>query len=168
MHKSFVSADWHLGHKNIVNFLDDEGKQIRPYADVDEMHADLIARHNAVVRPVDRVYVLGDVAMQKSALQILPQFNGRKVLIKGNHDIYKLKDYLPYFDDIRAYHVLDKFILSHIPVHEGSKGRFKGNIHGHLHANKIDDPWYRCVSLEHTDFAPVSFAQIVKDYDAGK
>ncbi len=96
----------------------------------------------------------------------MAKLNGDKVLIKGNHDILKLKDYLKYFRDIRAYHVMDRMILSHIPVHPGSKGRFRANIHGHTHANRVlgpdgePDPWYIPVSVEHTGYRPVLFERI--------
>ncbi|MGA1873758.1 MAG: hypothetical protein ACMUHY_08805, partial [Thermoplasmatota archaeon] len=43
-----------------------------------------------------------------------------KVLIKGNHDIFKLTDYTKYFRDIRGYHVMNGLILSHIPISKDS------------------------------------------------
>jgi len=64
---------------------------------------------------------------------------------------------MPYFYDIRAYHVLDRFIMSHIPIHEESKARFLGNIHGHMHGNKLADPWYLNVSVEQIDYTPITF-----------
>jgi hypothetical protein len=100
-------------------------------------------------------------------------FRSDKVLIKGNHDIFKLQDYTPHFRDIRGYHVMDGMILSHIPVHESNLYRFGTNIHGHLHSNRVMkdngynkeviDPRYYCVCVEQTDFKPVSF-EIVKKH----
>lgn len=96
---------------------------------------------------------------------------GRKVLVKGNHDIFKLKDYLPYFDDIRAYVVGKmkddrRYVLSHIPVHPDNLIRFGINIHGHLHQNVVwldgePDERYHCVSLEHTDYKPVELSKFI-------
>lgn len=119
---------------------------------------------NDTVRPNDKVYHLGDVAINRKALSILDKLHGDKVLIKGNHDIFKLEDYTKYFRDIRAYHVLNNYILSHIPVHPDSKGRFKGNIHGHLHANVLADPWYQNVSVEQTNFRPILFEEFLKRF----
>ena len=99
----------------------------------------LVANWNRVVKPHDKVYHLGDVVINRKALHILYRLNGEKVLIKGNHDIFKLEDYTPFFKDIRGYHVMNNFLLSHIPVHPNSKGRFAGNIHGHFIL--FDDQW---------------------------
>ena len=156
----FLTADTHFGHKGVCQFLRDDGTKLRPWNDPDEMDEAMVAAWNDTVRPGDKVYHLGDVVINRKALNTLRRLNGDKVLIKGNHDIFRLEDYLPHFRDIRAYHVMDKFILSHIPVHADSKGRFRGNIHGHLHARTIPDPWYRCVSVEQTDFRPILFERV--------
>ncbi len=108
------------------------------------------------------------------------RLNGDKVLIRGNHDIFKLEDYTQHFRDVRGYHVMNGMILSHIPVHEESLGRFGVNIHGHLHANRVMktaqtthefmtqgvrqwiDNRYHCVCVEQTDFRPILFEDVIK------
>jgi len=119
---------------------------------------------NDTVRPKDKVYHLGDVVINRKAFPTLDKLHGEKVLIKGNHDLFRLEEYTKYFKDIRAYHVLNNYILSHIPVHPDSKGRFKGNIHGHLHANVLADPWYQNVSVEQTNFRPILFEEFLKRF----
>lgn len=128
----------------------------------------LIDNWNSVVNEGDRVYVLGDVAINRRCLSTLGSLKGRLVLVKGNHDIFKLKDYLPYFDDIRAYvvgntHKGFRYILSHIPIHPNSLARFNKNIHGHLHSNTLNDPRYICVSVEQTNYFPVDLNELIKD-----
>ena len=157
-----MCADHHFGHANILNFTDKDGNKIRGsrFNSIEEHDQALIALHNERVKPEDRVYMLGDVAINRRYLWLIGQLTGRLVLVKGNHDIFKLEDYIKYFDDIRAYVVQltqdrNKVILSHIPVHPDSLGRFGTNIHGHYHQNKLDDPRYKCVSLEHTDYKPI-------------
>jgi len=88
-------------------------------------------------------------------------------LIRGNHDIFRDEEYRKYFRELRAYHVMNGMILSHIPIHEESLGRFGTNIHGHLHANRVMkdgavDVRYHCVCVEQTDFAPVLFEDVIK------
>ncbi len=172
--KTWVCADHHFGHTNILSFKRPDGSPLRDFKSIEEHDETIIANHNALVAPTDRVYILGDLAMRRGAVSTVDRLNGRKVLVKGNHDIFKLKDYTPYFDDIRAYVVqLDqqknKVILSHIPVHPETLGRFGVNIHGHLHCNRVldvtgnVDPMYRCVSLEHTDFKPREIHEVLKD-----
>lgn len=135
---------------------------MRPFASSEEMDEAIIERWNAVVRPADRVYVLGDVAMKRKNIQTIARCVGRKVLIRGNHDIFKMSDYLPYFDDIRGVHVMPSrdAILSHIPLYPDSVTRFKVNIHGHLHDGIIDDSRYFNVCVEHTSYAPISWEEI--------
>ena len=160
--RAFVWADLHLGHERACYFLTDDGKRTRPFDSVEAMDDALVDANNATVQPGDRVYILGDVAIRRRALAVLARMNGRKILVKGNHDIHKLKDYLPYFEDIRSVVVLPKarVVLSHIPVHERALDRWVGNIHGHLHDKRVlagakPDPRYLCVSVEQTGFAPV-------------
>ena len=160
--KTFLVSDTHFGHAGVCKFLREDGTKLRPWDDPNEMDEFMVEAWNKVVGPKDKVYHLGDAVINKKALKTLERLNGDKILIKGNHDIFKLKDYTPYFRDIRAYHVLDNMLLSHIPVHPDSKGRFRANIHGHLHARKFDDPFYHCVCVEHTDFAPIEFEVIRK------
>lgn len=160
--RTWVAADHHFGHRNILTFKDNDDKLLRGavFKDIEEHDEELIRRHNNLVEPMDRVYLLGDVAINRRCLHSLARLNGRLVLVKGNHDIFQLKDYLPYFDDIRSCVVQrdkdgNKVILSHIPIHPDCLGRFGTNIHGHLHQNKLHDPQYICVSLEHTDYKPI-------------
>jgi len=160
----FLVSDTHFGHAGVTKFLRDDGTKLRPWDSVEEMDEEMVKRWNETVRPTDKVYHLGDVVINRKALSILHRLNGDKVLIKGNHDIFKLEDYTRHFRDIRAYHVMNNFILSHIPVHTDSKGRFVGNIHGHTHARSIDDPWYQCVCVEQTDFRPILFEDVLKRF----
>lgn len=166
----FVISDTHFGHAGVCKFLRADGvTKLRPWDSPEEMDAALIQNWNDVVRPTDTVYHLGDVAINRRAISTLKQLNGRKILIKGNHDIFKLKDYVEYFEDIRGYCVTSSLvILSHIPIHERSKSRFIGNIHGHLHANCLDDPWYQNVSVEQIDYRPVPLEDIIARFSANQ
>lgn len=182
----FLTADPHFGHENINKFTytdqftGEENKRVRPFANAAEMNDRMISGWNATVKPTDKVYVLGDVAMNKNALrEAMPHLNGDKVLIKGNHDILDKKFYDEYFRDIRAYHVMNGCILSHIPIHKASLARFGCNIHGHTHQNRVlkargvnavtgeilygkeVDPDYICVSVEHTNWVPILFEEVL-------
>tara|TARA_Y100001963_G_scaffold160161_1_gene268470 strand:- start:2260 stop:2784 length:525 start_codon:yes stop_codon:yes gene_type:complete len=167
MSKTFLTSDPHWGHKGVTHFTRQDGSPLRPWDDPDEMDEAMVDNWNKVVNPEDRVYVLGDLAINRKAIPTIARCNGRKKLVKGNHDIFKLKDYEPYFDDILAYHVLDKFLLCHIPVHPNQIARWcEGNIHGHLHSNLVlkedgtPDERYINVSVEHTNFTPIDFEEI--------
>jgi calcineurin-like phosphoesterase family protein len=164
MKQSWFISDTHFGHANIITFEDQQGRRIRPFASVEEMDELLVKNWNARVGQYDRVYHLGDVVINRKRLPILDRLNGKKVLIKGNHDIFPLKDYTPYFEDIRAFKVYPAhgIICSHVPVHpQQLAARFKRNIHGHLHERVLDDARYRNICVEHTNYAPLSFEELI-------
>lgn len=185
----FLVSDTHFGHAGVCRFLRDDGSKLRPWDDAAEMDEEMVKRWNDRVRPNDKVYHLGDVVINRKALGILDRLNGDKVLIKGNHDIFKLEDYAKYFRDVRGYHVMNGMILSHIPVHESALYRFGTNIHGHTHSNRVmqkvmvyewsqydERPYqvqkevvdvrYHCVCVEQTDFTPILFEDVIKRIEA--
>jgi calcineurin-like phosphoesterase family protein len=137
------------------------------------MNETMIERHNAKVKEQDTVYFLGDVVINKKYLELVKRMNGRKILVRGNHDIFKDEDYRAVgFEQMHGVRVfVDKFILSHIPLHpECVTERFRVNVHGHLHANQVSwihptdgvgyDPRYLCVCVEQTDFTPLHFDEV--------
>jgi calcineurin-like phosphoesterase family protein len=163
---TLVVADLHLGHQRICTFVDEAGRKTRPFTTAEEMDEAIIASWNKVVRPQDKVYILGDVAIRKWAIPTLERLNGKLRLVRGNHDIFDIeRDYLPYFGEVYGCRVLSGCILTHIPIHPGSLGRFGLNIHGHLHQNKVRmpdgsiDPRYLCVSVEQTNYHPITLEE---------
>lgn len=166
--KTWIISDTHFHHKNILTFKDDDENIIRDFKDVDEMNQFLVNNWNSVVKKDDKVYHLGDVAMSTSAwaFEILRELNGRKILIKGNHDNARLNIYSRHFDDIRSSHLLRtgsgrKVFLSHIPIHSSSL-RNNFNVHGHLHHRIIEDDFrYINVSCEMIGYKPINFIEII-------
>ena len=180
MPATWLVSDTHFGHVGVCRFTRNDGvTKLRPWDDPDEMDEFMVNAWNERVRPNDKVYHLGDVVINRRCLKTLERLNGDKVLIRGNHDIFRDDEYRQYFRELRAYHVMNGMILSHIPIHVESLGRFGVNIHGHLHANRvmmtakfphaekqIIDPRYHCVCVEHTDFAPILFEDVIKKIEA--
>ena len=175
----FLVSDTHFGHAGVCRFTRNDGvTKLRPWDNADEMDEAMVTAWNERVRPTDKVYHLGDVVINRRALGIMRRLNGDKVLIRGNHDIFKDTDYREHFRELRAYHVMNGMILSHIPIHSESLGRFGVNIHGHTHANRvmlpgfngkitdIVDVRYHCVCVEQTDFAPILFEDVIKRIEA--
>ena len=175
MSNIFLVSDTHFGHAGVCRFLREDGvTKLRPWDNAQEMDEAMVKLWNETVRPNDKVYHLGDVVINRKALQIMHRLNGDKVLIKGNHDIFRLEEYTPFFRDIRGSHVMNGMILTHIPVHESNLYRFGTNIHGHTHTNRVMkpmlhnpgleviDPRYHCVCVEQTDFKPIAFEEVMK------
>ena len=181
----FLVSDTHFGHAGVCRFTRADGTKLRPWTDPDEMDEHLVRVWNERVKPTDKVYHLGDVVINRKSLKTLARLNGDKVLIRGNHDIFRDDEYREHFRELRAYHVMNGMILSHIPVHEASLGRFGVNIHGHLHYQRVKkarginartgeilygdviDTRYWCACVEQLpDFAPILFEDAVKLIEA--
>ncbi len=83
----------------------------------------------------------------------------------------RTEEYLKYFSDIRGSIGLAGFLCTHIPVHPAELYRFEGNIHGHLHSNRVMagdeiDSRYFCVSLEHINYTPSPLETVIKLFAA--
>lgn len=50
----YFSADFHLGHENIMHHCQ------RPFATVNDMDATIIGNTNEIVQPTDRLFLVGD------------------------------------------------------------------------------------------------------------
>ena len=135
----FFTADTHFGHANIIRYCN------RPFHSIGEHDAALITNWNAVVRPDDEVYVLGDFIFAKNVEEVesvTQRLNGRKYLIRGNHDRTELCE--SSFAWIKDYHEMAahnlKWVLFHYPLHEWH-GKYRSNgfvhLHGHTH-NRIE------------------------------
>lgn len=155
---AFVVSDTHFGHNRIIEFERDA----RPFDTIEEHDKELLYRWNAVVRPCDIVWHLGDVLFGKHNAGILGQLNGHKRLVLGNHDHYPIDFYTPHFERICGVAEYHGAILSHIPLDIRQRYRYTKNLHGHLHSKTLDDDWHICVSVEHTNLAPVRFREVLK------
>lgn len=157
----FMIADPHFGDENIRKY------ENRPFSDVKEMNKVLIENWNNVVKEEDRVFVLGDFSVSGYEREVLEQLNGNIFLIKGNHDGKTNQEYRDMgFAEVYDYPIiLDGFwILSHEPLYVNENMPY-ANIFGHVHGS----PLYRdyssqhyCVSLERTNYTPLSFDEIKK------
>ena len=167
-----------FGHTNSwEKFKLPNGDPLRPFTSTEEMDETMVERWNAKVGPNDTVYHLGDVVINKKSLHHVKRLNGKKRLVRGNHDIFKDQDYRDVgFDSLYGVRVfVDQWILSHIPLHPDCvTERFRVNVHGHLHANEImrqceipeirhiqePDPRYMSACVELNNYEPLSFEEV--------
>jgi len=88
----FLTADLHNHHASIIQWAS------RPWKTKEEMQEGIIERWNFVVQPHDRVWILGDLAIDtpnfKKELEIMTkrlgickELNGELHLVPGNHDL---------------------------------------------------------------------------------
>ena len=133
----WFTSDLHIGHLRIIELTD------RPFNSVEEMNEILIENYNALVRPEDTCYHLGDCCMGQliTTLPLLKQLNGHKILAAlGNHDrpskLFHHKTeqrrgewtikYLDYFEEIYESMELQvpgfekPWLLHHLPYRDDS------------------------------------------------
>jgi calcineurin-like phosphoesterase family protein len=180
--KTFFTSDTHFGHANIIKYCN------RPFASVEEMDNTLIHNWNAVVRPEDTVYHLGDFAVGGGpAAPYLRRLNGTIYFCLGNHDkrLRFIKAYLdielelqdhfagsylnddkvkfgiPYLREVTV--EKQEIVLCHyaMKVWNGShKGSWQ--LYGHSHGTLPDDPnALSCdVGVDCWNYFPVSMEQL--------
>jgi len=167
MSKRFMISDLHFDHIKLVEY--------RGFTSVADMNDALIAGWCSRVTPADKVYVLGDVALNTTPESLdrhLSMLPGTKVLIMGNHDTSpaKIEVYQRHFISLLGCMEYKGCILSHIPVHPAQLSRFRFNIHGHVHKNSLRinddlseelDMRYINVSCEALNYVPQTFEELI-------
>jgi calcineurin-like phosphoesterase family protein len=176
----FFISDLHIGHKNVLKF---DG---RPFADVDEMHIEMIKRWNEVVDDDDIVYYLGDLAFARDELTkwFIYSLKGKINFILGNHD--KMKDIIKFgrWENIHEYgteiNVKDedtigsrgsngyqRIIMSHYPILSWNKSHYGSwHLHGHCHGSliKSNQDYYKRkvmdVGCNVIDYTPISYEKV--------
>jgi len=165
----WFTADTHFGHENIIHYCD------RPFDNAKDMDATLIANWNAVVKPKDHIWHLGDVAMGPRSKdsqyvgRIVRKLNGVKHLITGNHDHNKRNWFIEVgFDTIHYPYTLlpgkPFYSLIHNP-HE-----WKGVPGAMLLCGHVHTAWRRKgntlnIGVDQWDYTPVSLATVQEVLD---
>jgi calcineurin-like phosphoesterase family protein len=166
----WFTADLHFGHKGILKYTD------RPWDDLDVMRSVLIENWNAVVRPQDEVYVVGDFSFEKraEAQATFAALHGHKHLIIGNHDGDPIRN-LGWVSVDRMKTVKaegHRFVLCHYPLltwDQAHHGAFM--LHGHSHGN-LNILNFGTTRLDvgidnHGDRRPFSLQEVLDATDGG-
>lgn len=185
----WFTADTHFFHKNILKL------SYRPFETLEEMHEHFIEQWNRRVHKRDVSYWLGDVTFGSHTLtaEILGRMNGRKILVKGNHDANASKMLKIGFEEVHENIFIDlpngtKVFLSHFPYHpmdESTKNpdgtqqdrRYLHKrivddgstwlLHGHIHERWLQNGRMINVGVDVHNYAPVSHEQIQRMIQAG-
>lgn len=135
----YYISDLHLFHDNAITFDN------RNFKDVDDMFHTIKERWNGRVTNSDDIYILGDFIWlpESEWADIVSQFNGRKVLVRGNHDPKCFsKATRKLFVDIRdKVETTDKgrhLILSHFPelAYRADYNPDCYMLYGHVHMSR--------------------------------
>ena len=162
--KVWVWSDLHFYHKNIIEFSE------RPYNDVHQMNAHLVANFNDYVGPNDVSIWVGDVgfANETKINTLVNQCNGYKILIIGNHDFHRRKRPLKLnFDEIHLLYAHETpevdLLFTHYPMDNIPYPWV--NIHGHLHAFPNPDtghPLHYNVCCELHNYRPLELDEVIR------
>ena len=148
--KTYIISDTHFNHYNIIKYCD------RPFKTVEEMNQTIINNWNEIVKPDDIVWHLGDIGLgsKDKVAPLVKRLNGRKRLIKGNHDNLADSTYREMgFEYVSKYPiVLGNYILSHHPLVPAPPYI---NLYGHVHDKTVDTEYSKCVCVEVTDYKPI-------------
>ena len=79
----FVIGDNHFGDARILRYCRND-----KFSTVDEMNRYMIQQWNSVVRNKDTVFINGDLSRytDENDYKFISELNGKKILIRGNHD----------------------------------------------------------------------------------
>lgn len=146
----YVIPDTHLGHENIKKYCN------RP----DNFEKLIETNWQATVTETDTVIHLGDVSFDENRIKQLGSWNGKKILVRGNHDKKPCDFYMNCgFTAVVEELVMDLnnvlILFSHRP-HFGHDCDI--NIHGHQHNLAVYDAkrLYLPLSLEHMGYKPLA------------
>ena len=158
-------SDLHLGHSNICKYRTN-------FSSAEEHHNTIFENLATNLHKRDTLYLLGDVAFDKYWLSKIKGLNCRhKLLIAGNHDLERgihMKDLVDTYDDVKALYSKRNVWFSHCPIHPQELRGRTCNITGHLHNQLVldeeglPDKRYINVCVEHTDYKPISFSDIME------
>lgn len=146
----YVSADWHIDHKNILKYCN------RPFYTVKDHDNHIVAAINKCVQPGDTLYFLGDMLFanekyyEQNLVDLLNNINCRDIRwCRGNHDpnLYRMNhlkysaDSLLDAFDYKEVNVNNKFVvMSHyafVTWNKSHRGAY--HFYGHTHSTMEDE-----------------------------
>jgi calcineurin-like phosphoesterase family protein len=196
MSNTWFTSDNHFFHKNIIRyckrpFIDETYPDLGDQTDKRrwnhlEMNEVMIQNNNAVVKPNDVVYDLGDFAFgrdsdEKGVREVLHRLVGRRRILWGNHDkllkaVLKAEPNLVEWfspeglDDERHNPVVEfkqgdvSIVMCHYAMrvwNHSHKGAY--HLYGHSHGDLPEDPNSLSfdVGVDCTDFRPLHLDEVI-------
>lgn len=155
----------------MYGFLTPTGERVRPRWDrAEDADAYMQEMWNQTVQPGDHVWHLGDVSMNRTAVQqdqfirFMRSLHGHKRLVLGNHDHFPMYVYTAAgFEKIVSYHRHAGLVYSHVPLHPDGLASPKiiANVHGHIHERPSPPGKYVNVSVEQINYTPISIDEVL-------
>lgn len=161
---TYVISDVHFFHQSILKY-DRIGQAL--FTDVEQRFELMKSWWNETVKPDESVILLGDTCFRTDRLERMKELNGVKYLVRGNHDEFSEWRYLETagFKRIFPRVCVAGLLFTHYPIHPMELKRYNGNVHGHIHAEIIDDPLYLNVCAEQIGYRPKLLREILEHFD---
>lgn len=158
--QDWLITDTHFNHAKIIELCS------RPQ----NSQQLIIENWQRLVRPEDTVFHLGDVIFSRASelKPILDSLPGKKILVRGNHDMNKSQWYVDRGFTFVCYGLEHQHAYM---THKPSKHLPEGctvNIHGHLHNTPHRDaeyeprPYHRLLSIELENYTPILLSDFLK------
>jgi calcineurin-like phosphoesterase family protein len=163
----YFTSDTHFGHKNIIKYCQ------RPFKTVEEMDEEIIERINAMVRPQDELWHLGDFAFHSKTNSIegyLGKIKCKVNIVFGSHDKEAIKKkhlFNSAFHGIKRITIEgQKIVLCHCALLTW-ECRHYGAVHlfGHSHTSPVKR--FRCqqgsvdVGVDNCGFFPIPLNEAI-------
>ena len=165
MSNIWIISDTHLNHSNVLKFTNDKGEKVRHFDSLQEMNETIIQNWNAVVRPGDKVYHLGDVFFgdKEWFKKTWPRLMGSKRLVVGNHDDVKFMACGGFFQKVMLWRLFKEhnMLLTHVPLHVDSIRKVEFNVHVHIHQQESPTKRHVNVCVEKTLYSPVHIEEVL-------
>ena len=172
--KIWFTSDTHFFHDKVVEYSQ------RPFASVEEMNEELIARWNSVVHRDGIVFHLGDFCFGKPDKwnHILDRLKGRIYLVLGNHDAGHISEEVAERFEAVAFQMRlnvngQKIYLNHFPfLSYSGDNHGTWQLFGHIHSNQQESniidkhrlsmllPSQYDVGVDNNNYTPVSYRQV--------
>ena len=128
--KTFFTADWHLGHENVIKFCE------RPFANADEMDSAIIDETNKLVGKHDRLIIIGDFTSASTQMthDYIHRIKCKNIILTfGNHEIRnRVKNFVKTYDIFEVKH--PHIVCCHYPMAVWNKlHRGSYHLYGHSH-----------------------------------
>lgn len=162
--KIYIIGDTHFNHDNIIKYCN------RPI----DYQSKILQNWNRKVTNEDLVIHLGDVILynKKELFDIMNGLNGRKILVKGNHDkeshLWYMRNGFAFCCDTFTYqNITFSHTIQSLSVGDVCNGRINVFAHSHKPVEKWDEkdrklitPNHRLFVLEH-HYSPIELGKFI-------
>ena len=168
----FFASDHHFFHANIIKYCK------RPFSDVSHMNEEMTLRWNKTVSSDDVLIYCGDLTAglgdRSEELRLLiGDLNGRKILVRGNHDhkpdawyleagFEKVVGHFNFGGVLAVHYCLEEAIARGLDIN--AIGTVEHVVHGHTHATEVPNHEnHYNVAMDRNNYTPVDYKVAVPE-----